>query len=93
MSMHNEVRGNGHTESMPRATDAYVARIESRIAKIEASGEQRVNALRDAVGEFIDGELTPRDEQIAASNEEIATLKKRVADLEHKVAQQAAVVQ
>ncbi len=83
--LEQEKTTNGHAE-LTRATDAHVARIERRLAEITASGEQRVLALRDAIGEFVDAELAPRDE-------EIAILKKHVADLEHRFEQKMAVDQ
>jgi hypothetical protein len=93
--MQNEAKTNGHERVKDGVviTDASMARIERRMAEIEAGGEKRVNALRDAVGEYIDDEFTPRDEEIASLHAENAALRKCVADLEHKVAQQAAVVQ
>src|SRR5215472_154787 len=75
--MLDEARTNGHADLPTRITDAAMARIERCLAELADSGEQRVVALRDAIGEFVDGELAQRDEAIAV-------LTKRVADLEYE---------
>ena len=61
----NKQKTNNHVEPVPRGTDAGLATIERRLAEIAATSEQQILALRDAIGEFVDSELTLRDKEIA----------------------------
>jgi hypothetical protein len=86
MTMLDERKPNGHAEPVPRATDARLAMIERRLAEIAEGGEQRVAILRDAIADFVAGELRERDD-------EIVSLKKQLADLQQKLEQEAAIDQ
>ena len=86
MTTLDESKPNGHAEPVTRVTDARMARIERRLTELAESGEQRVMVLRDAIADFVAGELRERDE-------EIVSLKKQLADLQQKLEQQAAIDQ
>jgi hypothetical protein len=58
--------------------------IERRVAELAEAGEQRTVVLRDAIADFVVGEMADRDN-------EIMTLKKQLADLQQKLKQQAAI--
>ena len=83
----NEVKTtNGHAEPATRAWDARMTMIETRLAHMAESGEQRVLVLRDAIADFLASEMVERDQ-------EIVTLKKQFADFQQKLEQQVAIDQ
>src|SRR5262249_30278017 len=77
-------RTNGHAQPSARVWDASLQRIERQLAALGETGERRVEALRDALGQFVAGELETRDA-------EIATLQKHITELEHQIAQRSEI--
>lgn len=62
--MLDERKNELHAVPAPRVSDARMATIERRLAEIAENGGQRVLALRDAIGKFVDTELATRDDEI-----------------------------
>jgi uncharacterized protein YigA (DUF484 family) len=86
MTMLSETKTNRYAETLTRATDARLAKLERQLAEQARDNEQRFLALRDATVDFVAAELAPLAE-------ENAVLKKRMADLEQKFEQKMTVDQ